>query len=247
MRRQRLEASGYETKPPKDGWKTARFSGLDFLDRPFEGRAVIAHHLLAFIFYFLVALIITYPLATHLSTVLTGFVHGDGGEMAQHVWWFDYALQHGQSPFYHSLLGYPGGFPAVTLWSAPLQFFPSWLFAFVLPLPAAINLSILLTLALDGWAMFVLARYLFGGFSVGARRAVPPQTAVRGESRPSLKSGRGGERSEWGWGRILPFSPLVWERGQGVRGRPSPPRSSPGWSSCSFRRCKDTSARDTST
>ena len=49
---------------------------------------------------------------------------------------------------------------APLLWSLPLQSFPAWLFAFVMPLPAAFNLAALLTLALNGWAMFFLVRYL---------------------------------------------------------------------------------------
>ena len=55
---------------------------------------------------------------------------------------------------------YPEGVSAPLLWSLPLQSFPAWLFAFVLPLPAAFNIAALLTLALNGWAMFFLVHYL---------------------------------------------------------------------------------------
>ena len=41
--------------------------------------------------------------------------------------------------------------------------FPAWLLAFVLPIPAAANLSILLYMALNGWAMYVLAHHLLDG------------------------------------------------------------------------------------
>jgi hypothetical protein len=51
----------------------------------------------------------------------------------------------------------------VLLWAHPLQFFPAWLFAFFLPLPAAANLAILLTMVLNGWAMYRLALYLLDG------------------------------------------------------------------------------------
>ncbi len=129
-------------------------------------------HFAVYGFYLLVAAVITYPLVAQLSSSLAGFVYGDGYEMAHHVWWFKQALQSGQNPFFQSLLAYPNGIEAVTLWANPLQSFPAWALAFVLPLPAAINGQILLTLALNGWAMFFLARY-----TVGAWRAKPPQMA----------------------------------------------------------------------
>lgn len=110
--------------------------------------------------YLLVAVLVTYPLIANLSTVLTGFDYGDGYEMAHHLWWFRHALQTGQNVFFQPLLVAPDGLDAVTLWANPLQFFPAWLLAFVLPLPAAANLTLLLTLALNGLAMFHLAKYL---------------------------------------------------------------------------------------
>lgn len=118
------------------------------------------HLLLVYGFYLLVAVIVTYPLIANLSTALAGFVYGDGYEMAHHLWWFKHALQTGQPLFYQTMSAYPVGIEGVTLWADPLQFFPAWALAFVLPLPAAANLTILLTLALNGLAMFVLARYL---------------------------------------------------------------------------------------
>ncbi len=104
-----------------------------------------------------IALLITWPLAANLSTHLTGFAYGDGHEMARHIWWYNHALRTGQPVFYQPLLGYPDGMEGVLLWAHPLQFFPAWLFAYVMPLPAAANLAILLTLALNGWAMYWLA------------------------------------------------------------------------------------------
>jgi hypothetical protein len=111
--------------------------------------------------YLLVAVLVTYPLIANLSTVITGFDYGDGYEMAHHIWWFKHALQTGQNVFFQPLLAYPNGIDAITLWANPLQFFPAWLLAFALPLPAAANLTLLLTMALNGLAMFHLASYLF--------------------------------------------------------------------------------------
>ncbi|HVU09646.1 MAG TPA: hypothetical protein VHD90_00155 [Phototrophicaceae bacterium] len=129
-------------------------------------------------FYLLVAVIITYPLIAHLSTEFVGFINGDGYEMAHHIWWFKYAIQTQQPLFFQPLSAYPNGLDGITLWSDPLQFFPAWLFAFVMPLASAANLADLLTLALNGWAMFYLARYLINSQStipVGAQRTAPLQ------------------------------------------------------------------------
>lgn len=108
-------------------------------------------------FFLGVAVLITWPLVANLSTVLTGFPYGDGHEMARHIWWYNHALRTGQPIFWQPLLGYPEGMEGVLLWAHPLQFFPAWLFAYIMPLPAAANLAILLTMALNGWAMYWLA------------------------------------------------------------------------------------------
>ncbi len=165
--------------------------------------------LAAFAVYFGVACVITFPLITQLDARLIGHPFGDATEYAAHVWWIKHALQTGQNPFFQPLLLYPQGLSAAWLWSAPLQSFPAWLFAFVMSLPAAFNLSALLTLALNGTSMFVLARYLLsqphplapsprgeGGFVVGTRHASsstdephPPTPSPTGEGVTSTASG----------------------------------------------------------
>ena len=121
---------------------------------------MLKRSLIVYAFYLLVAIVVTFPLVRDLGTVLTGFIYGDGHEMAHHIWWFKHALQTGQPLFYQTMLAYPDGIEGVTLWAHPLQFFPAWLLAFVLPLPASANLTILLTLALNGWAMWFLGYQL---------------------------------------------------------------------------------------
>ena len=113
---------------------------------------------LALLAYLAVALYLTSPIISELSTRFLGGESGDVYQLARHIWWHKTTLQSGEDLFYHSLLGYPVGFSAARMWAQPLQFFPMWLFAFVLPLPAAYNLGFLLILALNGWAMYALAR-----------------------------------------------------------------------------------------
>ena len=113
---------------------------------------------LAILLYLLAALYLTAPIHNALTTRFLGGDAGDVYEMARHVWWYKTALQNGEDVFHHSLLGYPEGFRAVQLWANPLQFFPMWLFALFVPLPAAYNIGLLLTMSLNAWSMYVLAR-----------------------------------------------------------------------------------------
>ncbi len=114
--------------------------------------AGLRRHLLTYALYLAVAVVMTWPLVMVLGTHFAGYPFGDAHEMTRHIWWMRHALATGQPLIFQPLLGYPDGMPGVILWSDPLQFFPGWLFAFVLPLPAAYNLFVLLTMALNGWA-----------------------------------------------------------------------------------------------
>jgi hypothetical protein len=120
-------------------------------------------HLAVYLLFLLVAIVITIPLVNVFSTRFLGHPFSDSYELARHIWWMKYALQTGQPLFSQPLLAYPDGLDGSLLWSYPLQSFPAWLFAFVMPLPAAYNLTILLRLALNGWSAYWLARYLTGG------------------------------------------------------------------------------------
>ncbi|MCA9909925.1 MAG: hypothetical protein KC519_14810, partial [Anaerolineae bacterium] len=113
-------------------------------------------------FYVAVAVLITYPVITVLSTHFAGHPFGDSYEIARHIWWINHALKTGQPLFYQPLLLYPQGIASAYFWGNPLQLFPAWLLAFFLPLPAAFNIQVILTLVLNGWAMSRLARYLTG-------------------------------------------------------------------------------------
>ncbi len=126
-------------------------------------------------------LVITYPLITVISTRMIGHPFGDAYEYTHHIWWIKTALQTGQNPFFMPNLLYPDGLSATLLWSLPLQSFPAWLFAFVVPLPAAFNVSALLTLAANGWAMFFLVHDL-----VGEHHGVPLRDNDAGQTRRSV-------------------------------------------------------------
>ncbi|MDX2140539.1 MAG: hypothetical protein SF123_20820 [Chloroflexota bacterium] len=120
----------------------------------------LVRHALIFGGYLLLAILVTFPLMMHFSTDFAGFPYGDAYENARMIWWWGHALRTGEPLFFQPLLGYPNGLDGFTLQAHLLQFFPAWLFALVLPLPAAHNLQLLLSLALNGYLMFAFARTL---------------------------------------------------------------------------------------
>ena len=122
---------------------------------------ILRSHVIAGLLYLVVAIYLTAPIYATLSTRFLGGDTSDAYEMAHHVWWYKTALLSGEDVFYQSLLAYPDGFAAVVLWANPLQYFPMWLLAIALPLATAYNLGILLTLTLNGWAMYAFSRRRF--------------------------------------------------------------------------------------
>lgn len=117
---------------------------------------------LVFTGYLLLAVVITFPSLLTLSTHVMGGTTGDNYEMLRHVWWYTYALRNGEPLYYQTLLGYPDGFSSMVFASVPLQYLPMAGLAFFLPLPLAYNVVVLLTLAMNGWATYWLARALLG-------------------------------------------------------------------------------------
>ena len=69
------------------------------------------HHVLVFLLYLLVAIGVTFPVITNLSTQFLGGDTSDAYEMARHVWWYKTALQTGDDIIWQSNLGYPDGLP----------------------------------------------------------------------------------------------------------------------------------------
>ena len=68
-----------------------------------------------YLFYLALAILITYPLVTVMSTQLAGDGTSDAYEYVRHVWWYRHALQTGQPLFFQSVLAYPNGIPSMYL------------------------------------------------------------------------------------------------------------------------------------
>ena len=74
-----------------------------------SARVVIPRLVAALVLFFAVAVASTYPLIWRLGTTLPGPGFGDNITSLWNVWWFRYALQHGQSPYWTPMLFAPFG------------------------------------------------------------------------------------------------------------------------------------------
>ncbi len=121
----------------------------------------IRRAIIVFMVYLVCAGIVTFPLIRDVNTQIIGHPFGDSSEYLRQSWWIKHALQTGQPIFDQPLLLYPDGLNGALLWSIPLQSFPVWLLAFIMPLGAAFNVTALLFLALNGTAMAWFVRIIF--------------------------------------------------------------------------------------
>lgn len=115
--------------------------------------------------YLLLTLILTWPLALHLSDGIVHFVASDHYQNLWNIWWFRTALfeQH-HNPFYTDVLFYPYRAsqhplelyfhtlqPAFMLLASPLSY--------LIGIVSSYNLLVLLSFVISGWGMYFLARY----------------------------------------------------------------------------------------
>ncbi len=114
-------------------------------------------NVLVFLGYLALSILMTWPLVTRLGRDLAGA----GTDVWIHqwtFWWVKEALQNGVSPFYTTLLYYPEG---VSLTSHNIAWFniALWLpLQRLLGATAAYNIVFILVLALNGFALYLLAK-----------------------------------------------------------------------------------------
>ncbi len=116
---------------------------------------------LAFVYFTVLSIIMTYPLIARMGTVAPGAGGGDGSYFIWLVGWYQKALfQLKISPFFAPYLNYPQGWnlattditPAMVAIALPgsLLFGPTW----------GYNFSMLLSFILSGWAMYLWVKHL---------------------------------------------------------------------------------------
>ncbi|MBC7236829.1 MAG: hypothetical protein H5T69_13400, partial [Chloroflexi bacterium] len=109
--------------------------------------------------YGALAVLLTWPMARHLGTHLLG-QSDDTPLHYWNCWWVQHALLEGHSPYFTRYLFYPRGVSLLThniAWGNALGFI---LLEPLLGGIAAYNLTLILSLALCGWAAFALLRHL---------------------------------------------------------------------------------------
>jgi hypothetical protein len=126
-------------------------------------------HGVVFVSYVLLALLHTYPLARHLATHLPGLGLGDNVSFVWNLWWMREAIASPAHTFFASpMLFAPLGVPLVLhTHTALLAAVGATLLAAV-PLVAAQNVALILTLVLNGFAAYLLALTVTGSRSAAA-------------------------------------------------------------------------------
>lgn len=120
--------------------------------------------------YFLLTLILTYPLILHFTT----HVAGDGSDdpaLAWNLWWMRYALLDlGTSPIYTGYMFFPIGLNLGFYTLTYLNAFLSIPFQFAFGVIPAANVNLILSFTLSGFGAYLLVKYLlhrtlFAGFA----------------------------------------------------------------------------------
>jgi len=127
-------------------------------------------HLVVFLLYLVLALVLTWPLAMHLTTHIPGSPAWafDEFTFTWNMWWFKFSLLDLQrSPLHSDYIFYPLGIDLVlytfnffnAVFGLPLQV--------MCPLPLASNLVILAAYVLSGYGGYLLLRYLLASQRIG--------------------------------------------------------------------------------
>lgn len=121
--------------------------------------------------YFILALVLTYPLILQFAT----HVAGDGSDdpaLAWNLWWVRYAiLDLGRSPIYTNYLFYPIGLNLAFYTLTYLNAFLSIPIQFAFGLIPAANVNLILSFGLSGFGTYLLVKYLLRR-EMSLRRAV---------------------------------------------------------------------------
>lgn len=114
-------------------------------------------------FYFLLALVLTFPLALHLNTHIPGH-DTDGPAQTWSLWWTRYALLDlGQAPFTTDYLFYPLGLNLVAYTPVFLNGILSIPLQFVFGVIVAQNLMVLFALTSGAFGAYLFVREIFAG------------------------------------------------------------------------------------
>lgn len=138
----------------------------------------------ALLVYFLLTLVLTYPLVLNFTT----HVAGDGSDdpaLAWNLWWVPYALLNlGSSPIYTDYMFFPIGLNLGFYTLTYLNAFLALPFQFVFGIIPAANINLILSFTLSGFGAYLLVTYLLNRTRLNAEKTdsqnirVPPRLAA---------------------------------------------------------------------
>jgi len=117
----------------------------------------VRRHLAAAVGFTILAVVWSYPLALHLSTHLAGAGLGDNALFVWNFWWMRTALASGADFFHTTYLFAPVGADLTLHTHTALPAFAGATVLRALPVVAALNLTILAALSLNGFCAYLLA------------------------------------------------------------------------------------------
>jgi hypothetical protein len=149
----------------------------------FSNKSVRAHGL-AIAFFIILTLIVTWPLASHISDRVPGWYIADNYEYLWKMWWFKHALLDlNQSPLIAPHIFYPQGFQLAHAELSPLHTVVGLPFTWLWGEIPTYNLFSMLSFIITGWATFALVRRLtnsnWAGLLSGVLLSLTPYHVVR--------------------------------------------------------------------
>ncbi|MGA7731563.1 MAG: hypothetical protein WCD37_09885, partial [Chloroflexia bacterium] len=139
----------------------------DGIHEGFGGRA----HMLALLGYFLLALLVTYPVVVQFASGVPGDLVADRDQNLWNLWWVKESLFAFNNPFHTDMLYYPYGanlyYHTLALPLGLIGLIPQVLSG----LPAAYNTVLLVGFTLSGYGMFRLCLFLMRNAECRLRNA----------------------------------------------------------------------------
>ncbi|GAB4116745.1 MAG: hypothetical protein Fur005_35510 [Roseiflexaceae bacterium] len=127
-----------------------------------------ALHAAVVLFYTLIAVLATWPVATRVLSAVAG--SDDAVDSYQHIWhqwWVAEALTHGKNPFFTDLLYYPEGIDLFWQTLGFTQGLVALPITLTLGSVAGVNFTVLSSFIIGGYTVFLLGRRLSGSVIAG--------------------------------------------------------------------------------
>lgn len=124
------------------------------------------YHGLPLLLYTALALLMTWPLAMHFTTAVSGIGY-DSWQNMWNIWWLKEALLHGHNPYYTTAIYYPHGTSLLLHTLNPINFLISLPVHALFGLVAAYNFVVLFSLSVSGYTAYLLASDVTGDRRAG--------------------------------------------------------------------------------